>query len=234
MGMRNLLNPHNRAYFGLKFVYDTIPNELVPFDYDAFAAYPGEVEAVLTNLETGQAEYRTVPRDDPSNTILQATCAIPLMFPPIAVGGQLYFDGGCSDPIPWRRAVQAGCDRVVVILTRERGYHKRFDSAKSMELAFRKYPAFVETMRRRTDRYNDTRAALFALEEEHKIVVIAPDEKGSIFASARSIGEINVQILMEKLGGGGNRSAAAAQFEGSDMEEVAARVRAAIDEYLDQ
>ena len=65
-------------------------------------------------------------------------------------------------------------------------------------------------------------------------VVIAPDEKGQIFASARSIGEINVQILMEKLGGGGNRSAAAAQFEERDLDEVAARVRAAIDEYLDQ
>ncbi len=65
-------------------------------------------------------------------------------------------------------------------------------------------------------------------------VVIAPDEKGSIFASARSIGEINVQILMEKLGGGGNRSAAAAQFEETDLEEVVARVRKAIDEYLDQ
>jgi len=65
-------------------------------------------------------------------------------------------------------------------------------------------------------------------------VVIALDEKGSVFASARSIGEINVQILMEKLGGGGNRSAAAAQFDNTDLEEAAARVRTAIDEYLDQ
>ncbi len=65
-------------------------------------------------------------------------------------------------------------------------------------------------------------------------IVIAPDGKGNIYASARSIGEINVQILMEKLGGGGNRSAAAAQFEETDLETVVARVRAAIDEYLDQ
>ena len=65
---------------------------------------------------------------------------------------------------------------MVVVLTRERGYHKRFDSAKSMELAFRRYPAFVETMRRRTDRYNDTRAALFAMEEAGKVLVIAPDD----------------------------------------------------------
>jgi c-di-AMP phosphodiesterase-like protein len=65
-------------------------------------------------------------------------------------------------------------------------------------------------------------------------VVIAPDDKGNIFASARSIGEINVQILMEKLGGGGNRSSAAAQFDDADLNEVVARVRTAIDEYLDQ
>ena len=65
-------------------------------------------------------------------------------------------------------------------------------------------------------------------------VVIAPDSKGSVFASARSIGEMNAQILMEKLGGGGNRSAAAAQFGQADMQEVLGRVQSAIDEYLDQ
>ena len=52
MGMRNLLDRDNRAYFGLKFVYETLPNELVPFDYDALEAYPGEFEAVVTSLET--------------------------------------------------------------------------------------------------------------------------------------------------------------------------------------
>ncbi len=63
-------------------------------------------------------------------------------------------------------------------------------------------------------------------------IVIVPDGKGRIYASARSIGELNVQILMEKLGGGGNRSAAAVQFNGISMEEAVEKVHAAIDEYL--
>lgn len=63
--------------------------------------------------------------------------------------------------------------------------------------------------------------------------VVAMDDKGNVFASARSIGELNVQILMEKLGGGGNRSAAAAQFGAIGLQEAAQRVRSAIDEYLD-
>ena len=64
-------------------------------------------------------------------------------------------------------------------------------------------------------------------------VVVAQDESGAVFASARSIGEMNVQILMEKLGGGGNRSAAAAQFGDIGVAEAAQRVRKAIDEYID-
>lgn len=63
--------------------------------------------------------------------------------------------------------------------------------------------------------------------------VVAQDDKGNVFVSARSIGEMNVQILMEKLGGGGNRSAAAAQFGALSLQEAAQRVRNAIDEYLD-
>ena len=65
-------------------------------------------------------------------------------------------------------------------------------------------------------------------------IVIAPDGKGGTFASARSIGELNVQIIMEKLGGGGNRSAAAAQFPLCDLNTAVKKVYAAIDEYLDK
>ena len=57
MGARNLLDRHNRSYFGLKFAYEEIPNKLIPFDYDAFAAWPGEAEAVVTSLESGRADY---------------------------------------------------------------------------------------------------------------------------------------------------------------------------------
>ena len=57
MGMGNLLRRNNRAYFGLDFVFGEIPNKLIPFDYDTFYAYPGEVEAAVTNLDTGEAEY---------------------------------------------------------------------------------------------------------------------------------------------------------------------------------
>lgn len=177
MGLRNLANPKNRSYFGLKFAYETIPTELLPFDYDAFDAYPGRIEAVVTNLATGQAEYPEVPRRDCPNRHLIASCAIPLMFPAIEIDGRQYYDGGCADAIPWKRAFEAGCDRVVVILTQPRDFTKEPSSTlKLIEKQFRKYPDFVETMRTRAERYNACREELFALEAEGKVIVIAPED----------------------------------------------------------
>ena len=64
-------------------------------------------------------------------------------------------------------------------------------------------------------------------------IVVAPDGKGGVFASARSIGELNVQLIMEKLGGGGNRSAAAVQFQqGETLKEAVSKIYAAIDDYF--
>lgn len=177
MGWRNWANPRNRSYFGLEFAYDTIPNKLVPYDYDAFEAYPGTVEAVVTNLDTGLAEYLPVPRRDARNLLLQATCAIPLMFPVYHLDGRPFLDGGCADAIPWRRAFETGCDRVVVVLTRERDFLRGPDrTLRMLEKTFRQYPRFLETMRTRAERYNQSRAELFALERDGKVKVIAPED----------------------------------------------------------
>ena len=192
MGWRNLIDPRNRSYFGLRFAYETIPNELVPFDYEAFEAYPGQAEAVVTNLLTGQPEYRPVPRRDEKFLLLQATCAMPVLFRPIRLdGGIPYLDGGCSDAIPWRHALDAGCDRVVVVLTRERSYRK--EPEKLMPLfrqLYRRYPAFVEDLRTRAERYNRCREELFALEAEGKVLVIAPADTRGFSRTERDLHKI--------------------------------------------
>lgn len=53
----------------------------------------------------------------------------------------------------------------------------------------------------------------------------------SVNASARSMGAVNVQVIMEKLGGGGHHTMAAAQFPGESIENVRKTVMCAIDDY---
>ena len=175
MGMRNLRDKHNRSYFGLDFAYNVIPNQLVPFDYDTFAAYPGEVEAVVTNLNTGRADYLPVPRKDRFSKVLQATCAMPLMVPVIQVDGQPYLDGGIGDAIPWRRALDQGCDRVLVVLTHPRSYVRRPDKILPLvRRTYRDYPNFIASMEERVERYNEDHRLLFQMEREGRLKVIAP------------------------------------------------------------
>jgi c-di-AMP phosphodiesterase-like protein len=64
--------------------------------------------------------------------------------------------------------------------------------------------------------------------------VVCPTEDGGANISARSIGDVNVQMIMEKLGGGGNRSAAAAQMKDISLRDAVNKLFEAIDEYLDE
>ena len=63
--------------------------------------------------------------------------------------------------------------------------------------------------------------------------VVSPMADGGVNISARSIGDINVQVIMEKLGGGGNRSAAACQIKDTTLRDAVNSLFAAIDDYLD-
>lgn len=191
LGAGNYLLPCNRSYFGLKFSFESIPNRLVPFDHAAFEAYPGEVEAGVTNLNTGKAEYFPVPRHDHRNILLQASCAIPGMFPVYHMGGQPYLDGGCADAIPWKHAFDKGCDRVVVLLTRERSYRKQPEKfTQLLQPIFREYPNFVETLATRAERYNQSREELFALEAEGRVIVLAPESTVGFSRTERNLDKI--------------------------------------------
>ena len=62
-------------------------------------------------------------------------------------------------------------------------------------------------------------------------VLFPLDEKLNI--SARSLGDINVQVIVERLGGGGNKSTAGAQIPGKTMKEVVEELLTGIDRYLE-
>lgn len=64
--------------------------------------------------------------------------------------------------------------------------------------------------------------------------VLFPTDEKTVMLSARSIGDVNVQIILEQLGGGGNAAAAGAQLKGVSLEEAEARLHAAIDAYFEE
>lgn len=194
MGFGNLLRRDNRSYFGLDFTFRQIPEALVPFDYAAFEAYPGQMEAVVTNLNTGTADYLQVPRDaEGSSLVLQASCALPLMFPVFHIDGTPYLDGGISDGIPFDRAFAQGCDRVIVVLTKTREYVRKPDLLLPLiEHKYRQWPNFCRAMQQRAEIYNKSRERLFQLECEGKVLVVAPNTTRGVSRTERDVEKLRL------------------------------------------
>ena len=66
-----------------------------------------------------------------------------------------------------------------------------------------------------------------------KASFVLTEYNGRICVSARSIDEVNVQIIMEHLGGGGHMNASGAQFNHTDMDEAVACLKQVIDEMIE-
>lgn len=71
---------------------------------------------------------------------------------------------------------------------------------------------------------------LLGIRSIYAAFVLAPLEE-MVAISGRSYGQINVQVILEKLGGGGHLTMAGAQLRGVSVEEAQAQLEAAIDEY---
>ena len=63
---------------------------------------------------------------------------------------------------------------------------------------------------------------------------VLTDYENEIFISARSIDEANVQLVMEKLGGGGHISMAGAQLKGMKIEEARDKLKEVLKQMTDE
>lgn len=166
LGARNL--PRDHSIFGVEFVFSTIPNELIPFDWEAYRQYSGRVLVGVTNARTGQAEYLDGMQLDRSSTMLRATCAIPIYFPSVDIGGETYYDGGLADPIPIIKSLHDGNKKNLIVLTQPIDYRKEMSRGSTLAARAlrRKYPELTRTMLSRPKRYNDTVCFCHQLEKK--------------------------------------------------------------------
>ncbi len=180
MGFRHLLT--TGSYFNMKFVFGELPTKLVPFDEVAFFRNPAEFDVVITSLSTGNS--RILNKQDMAtigvSRSLVASSSIPLLSKPVDIGGELFFDGGVSDSIPVKYALEKH-KRVVVVLTRPRAYRKdKIKNTFPFKLAFRKHPKFLKVLLNRNEEYNQTLDFCEQMEREGKLFIIAPSAEFSI------------------------------------------------------
>ncbi len=167
--------------FNVKTCYDLVPNKWNPFDHETYESYKGKAYAVVTNIETGKAEYLQVKECRKGLIKVRASASLPLVSRNVPIDGKLYLDGGISDAIPVERSVMDGNAKNVVILTKEVGYvRKPTKQLGLLKARYRKYPKVVELMKNRHIAYNATMEYLQRLEESGKAFVIRPKKASDV------------------------------------------------------
>ena len=166
-----------RCIMDFKLLFEDFPERIIPYDYDAYFSNPDRFVMVTTNCLTGKAEYLE-ERSSSARVmdIVRASSSLPFASPITNVDGIPMLDGGIADSIPVEYAISQGYEKIVVVLTRNKGYRKRNSSMPLAKVAYRKYPNLQKALAERNAVYNRTMDLVERLEDEGRIIVIRPSK----------------------------------------------------------
>lgn len=176
-GIRHLMK--NGNYFNWDFIYKQIPQKLESLEYERLPSSPTRFYTVVTNCVTARPEYFNLNESSPDRLcdFLTATSSLPFISKMKIIDGKPYLDGGLADAIPIHHALQQGYEKLVVILTRPKGYRKEDSSLNTLfGIRYRQYPSLVKLMRERASLYNQRIEEIEKLEKEGKAYIIRPTE----------------------------------------------------------
>lgn len=170
----------NKNYLNLDYIYRILANSdgEDPIDYETLMENPSDLIIVAEEAVSGKTKYFTkkdIKKDD--YRVLSASCNIPVINKPVEIDGVTYFDGGFADPLPIRKAIEEGCDKVVIILSRliDKPRKPTRDGifAKFLKM---KYPRAAERLKNRAKDYNDALEYAKKLQEEGTVLIVSPKD----------------------------------------------------------
>lgn len=176
MSVQSLIK--NKMLFNFDFLFGEITYELVPLDIKTLNESEQNLFVFTTDCSSGKSYAFEKGKCD----ILRASRAsssMPLLSPMVKIDGNEYLDGGVSDPIPYKWAIEHGYDKIVLVLTRDITYRKKEQSKilkKVYAKKFKNYPELVNTMCNIPSHYNELADEIQKLEKEKKLFVIRPNE----------------------------------------------------------
>ena len=173
-----------------KFCYDELPHKLDLYDDEAFKKSGIDFYVVCTNVETGMPEYIQIKDMFKQMDAVRASASMPYLSKIVETEGMKLLDGGVSDAVPVKKFMEMGYDRLVVVLTKPRGYQPNPNNVMMSKKLYSKYPDFVDTLITRHLRYKDNLDYVNKLEEEGKILVVRPTEKVKISRTDKNLEHI--------------------------------------------
>ena len=191
ISLKNLLT--HGSIFDPNILYERFPNEIVPFDYNAYEHNPATYEMVTTNCLTGRAEYLSEKHDFRRMTaIARASSSLPYLSQITYVDGIPMLDGGIVDSIPVVRAIDKGYSPNVVIMTRNRGYRSSEPDFKAPRLFYKQYPRLRVVLSHHVQAYNEQLDLIERMEDWGEVICIRPERPMEVDRICRDIHKLEV------------------------------------------
>lgn len=174
MGLKTLIKTGN--IINKELAYYDIPRKYDIFDEKAFSKSKTKFYAVVTNVNSGEAEYIKITDTNKQIKYFEATGAMPFVSEMIEIGNEKYLDGALADSIPLLKMQEMGYDKIIVVLTKPAGYKKKKPPRTIASKVYKDYPKLVEAINTRYIRYNETIDKIADLEKKKEIIVIRPSK----------------------------------------------------------
>ena len=209
---KNLVKTGN--LYSEQFCYHEVPERLDPFDEAAFAASPMDFFVVCTDVKTGEPIYHKCRKGDAEDVRwMEASASMPLAAKIVKIGHYGLLDGGVADSIPVRFFESIGYKRNLIILTQPKGDVKKKNKfLPAIRARDFRYPAFVEAVADRHERYNEITSYISMLEQAGQAYVIRPPiplEIGAmerdpaqlrrVYETGRAVAQIQVEKIRDFL-----------------------------------
>lgn len=152
--------------------------EKMPLDYETFFSSPTQLDIGVYDMKTRKTRYYGKEYVDASDDLLIASCSLLLLSKPKQFDGNTVIDAGLTDMIPVSQALKAGCEKVIVVSTKEEGYRRKkapWWQLMGARLVYRDRQ-ITEDFRNRHIHYEEQWQIIHDLEKEGKALVLRPHQ----------------------------------------------------------
>lgn len=149
-----------------------------PFDFDQYFKSRSMGEMVVTNCESGKAEYLEENQSkDRLLLMTKASSSLPILTSMVEIDDHKYLDGGLADSIPIKRAIKKGFDKNVVVMTKNESELATLSKYEKLfcERHYRNYPNLVKTITDIPKTFDKTIKLIHEQEKSGHALVLRPE-----------------------------------------------------------
>ncbi len=165
--------------FNFTYLFHELPKTKLPFNAAAYNASPIRFTCVSTSLSEGTVAYFEKGVCTEFYKALFSSSSLPLISRPVRVEGKKYFDGGVVAPVPYRKPLEDGYQKLVIVMTRPKGYRRK-KGGKFINflgwMLYHNHRKFYAAYKTQNQYYDEAYIAAEKLEKEGKALVIYPPE----------------------------------------------------------